>query len=195
MLKVLCTLCIFLRKFPICIVVRNWGRRKLKRRNLKLWICRANSLCVKVFCFLFILDFFSKKKYFSRCPRSQSYCPFPGQCKRLFHCSALGVQTHEFVVLCLSNGGTFSFCVILSLELAFFYNKCNLNRSLYKVFQIPFANLTLQNLQNYCELFLPLPTFQHTVLYFRFNMCSYQEMLKRTVHNMGQWKVPVLWHR
>lgn len=142
MLKVLCTLCIFLRKFPICIVVRNWGRRKLKRRNLKLWVCRANSLCVKVFCFLFILDFFSKKKYFSRCPRSQSYCPFPGQCKRLFHCSALGVQTHEFVVLCLSNGGTFSFCVILSLELAFSYNKCNLNRSLFKVFQIPFANLT-----------------------------------------------------
>lgn len=99
-------------------------------------------MCVKVFCFLFILDFFSKKKYFSRCPRSQSYCPFPGQCKRLFHCSALGVQTHEFVVLCLSNGGTFSFCVILSLELAFSYNKCNLNRSLFKVFQIPFANLT-----------------------------------------------------
>lgn len=97
---------------------------------------------LKYFVFCLFLIFSVKKNILADVQEVRVIVLFQGNVKRLFHCSALGVQTHEFVVLCLSNGGTFSFCVILSLELAFSYNKCNLNRSLFKVFQIPFANLT-----------------------------------------------------
>lgn len=86
MLKVLCTLHYF-EKVPYLYCCQKLRAMKIK----KLWVCRANSLCVKVFCFLFILDFFSKKNILTDVQEVRIIAFFQGNVKG---CSI--VQLWEF---------------------------------------------------------------------------------------------------